>query len=124
MSYQDIGILIITEIIGDFGFQKFANNGGISPFLIGLGGYIGVIYFLIRSLQGSKILLVNAVWDGLSTLIETAAAMIILGEYFEDPWKYLGIGLIILGLFFLRLPLKRQKPFIFPKIFKNWSNPL
>jgi multidrug transporter EmrE-like cation transporter len=69
-------------------------------------------------------LLVNAVWDGLSALIETVAAMIILGEYFEDPWKYLGIGLIILELYFLRLPLKRQKPFIFPKIFKNWSSPL
>jgi len=41
--------------------------------------------------------------------------MIILGEYFEDPWKYMGIGLIILGLYFLRLPLKRQKPFIFPQ---------
>jgi hypothetical protein len=46
MSYEDIGALIITEIIGDFGFQKFANNGGISSFTVGIGGYIGVIYFL------------------------------------------------------------------------------
>jgi hypothetical protein len=43
--------------------------------------------------------------------------MVILGEYFEDPWKYVGIVLIILGLFFLKMPLKRSKPFIFPKIF-------
>ena len=120
MSYQDIGGLIITEIIGDFGFQKFANNGGISPFVVGIGGYIGVIYYLIRSLQGSKILMVNAVWDGLSALVETLAAMIFLGEYFEDPWKYLGISLIILGLFFLRIPLKRSKPFVFPSLFKQW----
>ena len=115
MSYQDLGALIITEIIGDFGFQKFANAGGIMPFTVGITGYIGVIYFLIRSLQGSQILLVNAVWDGLSALVETLAAMIILGEYFEDPYKYLGIGLIILGLFFLRLPLKSPKPFHFPR---------
>jgi len=27
MSYQDIGALILTEIVGDFGFQKFANEG-------------------------------------------------------------------------------------------------
>jgi len=119
MSYQDIGALIITEIIGDFGFQKFANSGGVSSFAVGLGGYMGVIYFLIRSLQGSKILLVNAVWDGLSALLETIAAMIFLGEYFIDPWKYVGIILIISGLFFLKMPLKRTKPFIFPKFYNN-----
>jgi multidrug transporter EmrE-like cation transporter len=117
MSYQDVGALIITEIIGDFGFQTFANKGGITPFFVGIGGYIGVVYFLIRSLQGSQILLVNAVWDGLSALIESIAAMVILGEYFEDPWKYVGIVLIILGLFFLKMPIKRDKPFNFPKIF-------
>ena len=114
MSYQDIGGLILLEIVGDFGFQQFANNGGMAPFGIGIGGYVGVVYFLIRSLQGSKILLVNAVWDGLSALLETLAAMVILGEYFEDPWKYVGIVFIIVGLFFLKLPLKRLKPFVFP----------
>lgn len=116
MSYQDISLLILTEIIGDFGFQKFANNGGITPFAVGITGYIGVIYYLIRSLQGSQILLVNIVWDGLSALLETIAAMIILGEYFEDPWKYLGVALIIIGLFFLKVPLKREKPFKFPAL--------
>lgn len=119
MSYQDITLLILTEIVGDFGFQKFANHGGIAPFSVGITGYIGVIYYLIRSLQGSQILLVNAVWDGLSALIETIAAMIILGEYFEDPWKYVGVGLIILGLFFLKVPLKRAKPFKFPNLLNN-----
>lgn len=118
MSYQDIGSLILTEIVGDFGFQQFANKGGLPSFAVGVGGYIGVVYFLIRSLQGSQILLVNVVWDGLSALLETIAAMVILGEYFEDPWKYVGVALIILGLFFLKLPLKRNKPFIWPSVFK------
>jgi len=121
MSYQDIGALIITEIIGDFGFQKFANSGGLSSFCVGVGGYIGVIYYLIRSLQGSQILLVNAVWDGLSALIESVAAIIFLGEYFTDPFKYIGIVLIIIGLMFVRLPLKRPKPFVFPKLFDKWN---
>ena len=118
MSYQDIGSLILIEIVGDFGFQKFANDGGLVPFLVGVGGYIGVVYFLIRSLQGSQILLVNVVWDGLSALLETIAAIVILGEYFEDPYKYVGLCLIILGLFFLKIPLKRSKQFYFPNIFK------
>jgi multidrug transporter EmrE-like cation transporter len=118
MSYQDIGALILTEIVGDFGFQKFANHGGLVPFVTGISGYIGVIYFLIRSLQGSQILLVNAVWDGLSALLETLAAMIILGEYFDDPWKYVGVALIIIGLFFLKIPLKNPRPFKWPSVFK------
>ena len=119
MSYQDIGGLIITEIIGDFGYKDFAKHGGIKGFAIGTTGYIGVIYFLIRSLQSSNILLVNAVWDGLSALVESLAAIIILGERFHDPYKYIGVGLIVLGLFFLKIPLLRQHKFIFPKIFTS-----
>ena len=117
MSYLDIGALCLTEIIGDFGYKEFANKGGVKNFAVGSVGYIGVIYFLIRSLQGSQVLLVNAVWDGLSALIESVAAIIILGEKFNDPWKYFGIFLIVLGLFFLRLPLVNKDKFIIPQFF-------
>lgn len=117
MSYVDITLLILTEIIGDFGYKKFADKGGIEYFTIGTFGYIGVIYSLIRSLQGTQVLVVNAAWDGLSALFESVAAMIILGERFDDPMKYLGIIFIILGLFFLKLPLVNTHKFIFPKFF-------
>ena len=117
MSYVDILALCLTEIIGDFGYKEFANKGGLQNFATGSIGYIGVIYFLIRSLQGSTILLVNAAWDGLSALIETIAAMIILGEKFNDPWKYFGIFLIVSGLFFLRLPVVNEHKFIIPRFF-------
>ena len=117
MSYLDIGALCLTEIIGDFGYKEFANKGGLQNFAVGSMGYVGVIYFLIRSLQGSQVLLVNAVWDGLSALIESVAAIIILGEKFNDPWKYFGIFLIVLGLFFLKLPVVNEHKFIIPKFF-------
>jgi multidrug transporter EmrE-like cation transporter len=117
MSYQDIIPLIFAEIVGDFGYKEFANKGGITNFAYGTIGYIGVIFFLIKSLQGSQILLVNAVWDGLSALIESIAAIVILGERFDDPWKYFGIFLIVVGLFFLRMPVVDERKFIFPKFF-------
>lgn len=117
MSYQELVPLILTEIIGDFGYKQFANQGGIKNFTIGTFGYVGVVYYLIRSLQGSQILLVNAAWDGLSALIESIAAIIVLGEKFDDPWKYFGIFLIVVGLFFLRMPLLSKHKFIFPKLF-------
>ena len=117
MSYQDLVPLILTEIVGDFGFKEFANKGGIKPFVVGLVGYVGVVYYLIRSLQGSKILLVNAAWDGLSALLESLAAIVFLGEYFDDPLQYIGVALIVIGLFFLRMPLKNPHKFHFPRLF-------
>jgi len=117
MSYVDIWALCLTEIIGDFGYKEYANKGGIKNFAVGSVGYLGVIYFLIRSLQGSQVLLVNAAWDGLSALIESVAAIVVLGERFNDPWKYFGIFLIVAGLFFLRLPVVNEHKFIIPKLF-------
>jgi multidrug transporter EmrE-like cation transporter len=125
MSLVEIGTLTLCEIVGDFGYQYFANNGGTIPFIIGTSGYIGVVYYLIKSLQGSTILLVNGAWDGISAIIESVGAMIFLGQYFESIYQYLGLALIILGLFFLRIPITRKKEFKFPSIFgypiKNFS---
>lgn len=117
MSYVDLTSLILIEIVGDMGYKKFADEGGMKNFLVGTTGYIGVIYFLIRSLQGNQLLLINAAWDGLSALLESIAAMVFLGERFEEPIKYLGIVLIIIGLFFLKIPLVSENKFKFPKLF-------
>lgn len=107
----------MIEIVGDMGYKKFADEGGIKNFLVGATGYIGVVYFLIRTLQGNQLLLINAAWDGLSALLESIAAMAFLGERFEDPMKYFGIALIIIGLFFLNIPFVSENKFKFPKLF-------
>jgi multidrug transporter EmrE-like cation transporter len=117
MSYQDLIPLILVEIVGDFGYKEFANKGGVKNFTIGTIGYGGVVYYLIRCLQGSQVLIVNAAWDGLSALIESASAMIFLGERFDDPLQYIGVSFIIAGLFFLRLPVINKSKFVFPKLF-------
>jgi multidrug transporter EmrE-like cation transporter len=51
-------------------------------------------------------MMVNAAWDGVSALIETFAAYFILGERLADPNQYIGIGLIVFGLFFLKIPIQ------------------
>jgi hypothetical protein len=56
--------------------KEFANKGGLLPLSIGIGGYIGVVYWLIVSLQDSNILLVNGAWDGISAIVESIAAYI------------------------------------------------
>ena len=116
MSVVQIAGLSAIEIIGDFGLKQFANNGGLIPFLFGIVGYVGVVFMLIVSLQGSSILMVNGAWDGISTIIESLAAFIFLGERFESIIQYLGLLLIIIGLFLLKIPLTKEKPFVWPKM--------
>jgi len=117
MSLLQILTLTTVEIIGDFGFKEFANKGGIIPFSIGTLGYIGVVFSLIMSLQNSSILMVNAAWDGISGIMESIAAYFILGERLESKWQYLGILFISFGLYLLKIPIKKEKPFVFPKFF-------
>jgi hypothetical protein len=117
MSLVSIGTLTLFEIIGDFGYKYFANNGGLLPFAIGTSGYIGVVYYLIKNLQGSTLLLVNGAWDGISAIVESIAAMIFLGEYFTSIFQYIGLIFIIIGLFLLRIPITKKTKFEFPKFF-------
>jgi uncharacterized membrane protein len=65
MSYQDLIPLVLTEIVGDFGYKVFANQGGVIPFATGTIGYVGVVYFLhlltfqTPNFKNYKILLTN-----------------------------------------------------------------
>jgi multidrug transporter EmrE-like cation transporter len=105
MTLYSIGLLSLTEAFGDFALKKYANEGGLTFLAYGLLGYVGVIYFLIQSLRGSSLLMVNAAWDGISAFNESLLAFVVLGERFSDPNQYIGIGLIVAGLFFLKIPL-------------------
>jgi multidrug transporter EmrE-like cation transporter len=116
MSLVDIGVLSLVEIVGDFGLKKFANEGGAKNLAMGITGYVGVIYFLIQALQGSTVLAVNAGWDGMSALIESIAAYVILGERFKNTSEFFGIGFIILGLFLMDLPMYKKRAFVWPSM--------
>lgn len=94
--------LAAIEILGDFALEKYANFGGNNFLTLGSLCYVGVVFFLIKSLQGSNILFVNAAWDGWSALIESAAAYIFLGQRFDHPMQYIGLFLIVSGLFFIK----------------------
>ena len=102
MSTFDITLMSLAEIIGDFGFKGVARQGGSINWATGLGGYIGVIYYLINSLRVGNVTYVNGMWDGISAILETAAAYFLFGETLNSVWQYFGLGLIISGLFILK----------------------
>jgi len=115
MSLPQIFALSTIEIIGDFALKQYANKGGLRNLAVGIVGYIGVVAILIISLQDSTILMVNGAWDGISTIIESLAALFILGERFDNIWQYIGLIMIASGIYLLKIPLKKQHPFHIPK---------
>jgi multidrug transporter EmrE-like cation transporter len=115
MSLVQIIGLSLIEVVGDFALKSFANGGGFIALITGICGYIGVIIMLIISLQGSTVLLVNAGWDAISTLIGSVAAFVFLGERLTNYLQYGGILLIIGGIYLLKIPWKKDHPFHIPK---------
>jgi multidrug transporter EmrE-like cation transporter len=102
MSLLNVGSLALIEILGDFSLEKYAHGEGLHYLGLGGIGYIGVVYFLIRSLRESNILFVNNAWDAISSLIETIAAVVLLGERFASLWQYFGIIMILMGIFLIK----------------------
>jgi multidrug transporter EmrE-like cation transporter len=103
MSFVDVGLMSAAEIIGDFGFKDVARIGSLQGWAQGLLGYVGVIYFLIRSLRVGNVLYTNAAWDGISAILESLAAFFIMGERLTNAWQYAGIVFIVIGLFSLKM---------------------
>lgn len=101
MSLINLSALSIAEIIGDFGFKNVARTGSLQGWAAGIGGYIGIVYFLIRSLRIGNVMYVNGMWDGISAVLETAAAFILFGERLNTLNQYLGLAVIIIGIFIL-----------------------
>ena len=98
MSVFNVLLLSLTELFGDTQFKFYARSGLAKNLLAGLAGYVGVIFFLIRSLTQGNVMWVNGMWDGVSGIVNTAFAFMILGERMNHTYQYFGLGLIGLGL--------------------------
>jgi len=120
MSLLQLVALSLIEIVGDSGFKAYANNGGLINITQGIIGYIGVMIMLIINLQNSTILMVNGGWDGISCLLESIYAYIFLGERFEDYTQYIGLVIVVIGIFMLKIPLKKGRH-IKKSLFKLFS---
>jgi multidrug transporter EmrE-like cation transporter len=101
-SFIYVILLSCVEVFGDFSLEWYAHKGVLEGLGMGIFGYIGVVYFLIKALKSKGILYINAMWDGTSALIESVAAYVLLGERLENKKQYLGLALTIAGLFLLK----------------------
>lgn len=94
--------MCLTEIVGDFGFKGVARHPTLGNWSAGIAGYIGVIYYLIKSLRVGNVTYVNGMWDGISGILETIVAYIVFGERLNNKWQYLAIVMIAFGLMVLK----------------------
>jgi len=60
--------------------------------------------------------LVNGAWDGMSVIVESLAAYFILGERFDNYLQYVGLVVIVIGLYLLKIPWSKKHPFHIPKL--------
>lgn len=102
MSLIRIGVLSLFEVFGDFMLKSYSTTGLSSKLGLGLLGYIGVIISLIWSFKTGNVLVVNGLWDGMSTIIESLAAYLILGNRLENPYQYFGLFMTIMGVYMLK----------------------
>lgn len=104
---MDIGFLYIValsavEVYGDFALRFYAQTNKITWLAHGLVGYAAVVALLIMSFRYNNVLYVNGMWDGMSGIIESAAAYYILGDRFEKQSQYLGLGMIVAGVVLMK----------------------
>lgn len=102
MSLLRVGILSVVEIFGDFMLKGYATTGATSKLFAGCLGYVGVVLSLIWSFKTGNVMMINGLWDGVSSIIESIAAYLILGDRLENPYQYMGLVLLCVGLFMLK----------------------
>ena len=106
VGFWYIVILSVVEIYGDFSLRFYAQTNNLMWLGHGVAGYIGVIYFLIQSFKFKNVLYVNGMWDGVSGIIESVASYVILGDRLEKTSEYIGLVLIIAGVFLMKNGIK------------------
>ena len=84
MGFENIVLLSVVEIFGDFNLRWYAQSNQFSYLVSGIVGYIGVIYYLVKSLRVDNVLYVA------------------LGDRLGKPIQYVGLVMIIAGTYLLK----------------------
>jgi multidrug transporter EmrE-like cation transporter len=102
MAFLDIVTLSLVEIFGDFNLVWYTQTNQVEFLYKGILGYIGVIYFLIQALRGGNLLYVNGMWDSLSTVFNSIASFVLLGDRLKTNSQYVGLFLVVIGIYLLK----------------------
>lgn len=93
----------LIEFGNDASLKTFARTGKSIYFWLGVILSMAMIFTLIYLFQISNLIYVNAMWEGFGILFETALAFLVLGEFLNNRYQYIGIVLIIIGLILMNI---------------------
>ena len=91
-------IVSIIEYYGDSQLKIFARQNTTSSLVYGILVYAIVTGILVYLLKYGNLMYVNGLWAGISALIETILAFIILHETLDNNVQYIGLLFIIMGV--------------------------
>jgi len=102
MSFIFLIILIsLVQYLGDSNFKFYSKNNNIKNLIIGLIAYGLFIFLPIVAINRSNIIFTNGMWEGISTIIVTLIAYVVLHERLNNNFQWAGLILIITGTLLL-----------------------
>ena len=107
MGFWDVAATAAIEIFADFNLRWYSQTNATKYLYSGIGGYVGVVFFLIRAFRTDNVLYVNSLWDGLSGIIESVAAYVLLGDRLKSNQQYVGLFLTIAGVILLKMDITK-----------------
>lgn len=100
MTLLNVLFMSLAEIFGNANFKHFAGASGHHGHLLGgFVGYLGVMYFLVKSFASTSMLVTTFMWEGMITVLGSAYALFVLGERFTSWVQYAGVALAMLSVY-------------------------
>ena len=88
----------VAEIFGNRSIQNYSTSNKTRDLVLGLLGYLVVIYFLCKSFNHGNMMWVSTMWQGMIIVLGSAFAYFYIGERFTHPLQYVGILLGLLAM--------------------------
>jgi len=107
MAMVSILCMSLSEIWGNVHLKLFSQTNKHHHLAAGLLGYMGVIFFLIRSFESANMLYVSAMWEGMITVLGSIVAYVVLGERFDSAIQYWGLVLGLVAMLMVHAGGKR-----------------
>lgn len=101
-SWAFLAVAILAEVIGTSFLKASEGFTRFWPSLAVAGGYGAAFYFLSLTLRSIPVGVAYAVWSGVGIVLITLAGWLFFGQRL-DLAALAGMGLIVLGVFILKL---------------------
>lgn len=102
-GFYYVFLVVVAEVFANFNLKWYAETSAAHYLGISVAAYAGVLFFLFKAFQIENVLYINALWDGLSGLVQGVAAYVFLGDRLKTSQQYVGFLFIITGVVLLQL---------------------